>query len=150
MKELEFETTIKCLSIVSDPNKHTGENFRHLHCTLVYAEYTVPFYLMKKAYSKQNTRPPSIFKVNLFMILCFLYKNFTLFHDFSLKFMLFSCLCRWNWSNAIAYSSWGSGGAVSPPAGPGKSPGGGPGGKAPRGSWGLAALQQQKQPEISL
>ena len=29
------------------------------------------------------------------------------------------------------------------PAGPGQSPGGGPEGEAPRGFWGLAALQQQ-------
>ncbi len=31
----------------------------------------------------------------------------------------------------IALNSWGSGGAVSPPAGPGQSPGRGPGGGAP-------------------
>ena len=49
-----------------------------------------------------------------------------------------------------AYSSWGSGGAVSPSAGPGQSPGEGPEGEAPRESWGLAALQQQKQLEIPL
>ena len=30
--------------------------------------------------------------------------------------------------------SWGSGGTVSTPAGPGQSPGGGPGGKAPKSS----------------
>ena len=40
--------------------------------------------------------------------------------------------CR---DGVIAYNSWGSGGAVSPPAGPGQSPGRGPGGSAPGSSW---------------
>ena len=43
-------------------------------------------------------RPPSIFKVNLFMILCFCTRILCFFRDFSLKFMLFSCLYRWNWA----------------------------------------------------
>ena len=35
----------------------------------------------------------------------------------------------------IAPCSWGSGGALSPPVGPGQGPGGGPGGKAPGKLW---------------
>ena len=34
----------------------------------------------------------------------------------------------------IAPCSWGSGGALSPPAGPGQSPAGGPGGEVPGSS----------------
>ena len=44
----------------------------------------------------------------------------------------------------IASSSWGSRGAVSPPAGPGQSPGGGPGGKAP-GSSSIPAVHSTKK-----
>ena len=88
------------------------------------------------------------------MILCFLNKNFMLFSwcfpEIYAVFMLvqvelLSCRGRdMQWPKVVAFSSCESGGAVSPPAGPGQHPGEGPGGKASRGSWGLAALQQQK------
>ena len=102
-----------------------------------------------------GSRPPSIFKVNLFMILCFLWKNFMLFSLFSPEiyavFMLvqmeFGETCNDRKSLLIPARVWGrcksSSGSRAEPWWESR-------GEVPRGPWGLAALQQQKQLEIPL